>query len=416
MRYLNIEGRNRLTTDHMAGIANFSLVDGEAISTDALINDPNISFYCLDDAEKRAIFVELPPTIDLGKAPFVYLAQYEHAQRFISVPYADFKHISAQLPALDHLILIYMTGRSGSTLLSQAFGEVDNLLSLSEIESISQFFYLRMVNAHDDAELRALLEAALRWSFKPSLSKPHTIGVLKLQSDALDLMDVFQAVVPHAKNIFLYRDAVNWVASFYRILRRKPSAASSSSGEMLLDSRLAMLKQFFDSAASPDQPDKETYSMQEIMSLAQQIEGSISNPNATQDFASFAPLFDPNATALSAVELLTLWWVSIMDTYRTNAKALTEILPLRYQDLNDYPQQIMTNLFDYCGIPRSEVAHALRAFDKDSQAGTSMARDTANRGNQQALTDQQIAEITAMVRRHPILKDPNIILPGSLTP
>ncbi|MHB8752110.1 MAG: sulfotransferase domain-containing protein, partial [Aggregatilineales bacterium] len=352
--------------------------------------------------------------VDLGKAPFVFLTQYEQAQRFIAVPYAVFKQLADQLPVLNHFIFIYTTGRSGSTLLSSAFNEVDTVLSLSEIDAITQLVYLRTVSDQRDAELRDLLDRALRFAFKPTAFKKPATCVLKLQSEALEIMDLLQATLPQAKNLFLYRDAVSWVASFYRILKRTQAAPD----DMLLEGRLAILKKFFDTASQQVDPiradrNPDVYAMQDLMQLAQQL--VVSNPRATQDFGHLAAYLDQNSAEISTVQILTLWWISIMEWYLAKTNSKTPILPLRYTDMNARPQETITKVFDYCELPNSEVTRALRAFDKDSHEGTAMARDKAKEGNQLQLSDNQINEIITILKRHPILKDPNFIIPGTLS-
>src|SRR5579859_1974840 len=157
VHYLNINERKN-TTSYIAGLSNFSVVDGESTSPDILLENANISFYCLDDESQRAIFVELPPDVDLGKVPFVFQTQTHQAQRFIAVPYTMFKQLSDKLAPLDHLIFMYTTGRCGSTLLSNAFNEVANILSLPEIGVITQFVYLRSLGNYQDSELCKLLD------------------------------------------------------------------------------------------------------------------------------------------------------------------------------------------------------------------------------------------------------------------
>jgi hypothetical protein len=51
------------------------------------------------------------------EGPFVYQAQYDQAERLIAVPYETFTQLARDLPDVRRLILIYATGRSGSTLL-----------------------------------------------------------------------------------------------------------------------------------------------------------------------------------------------------------------------------------------------------------------------------------------------------------
>src|SRR5262249_38485995 len=152
-QYLNIQHKQRQTAGYVAGLSNFTVTEGETVTPDSLLNKGTLSLYCLDDATQRAIFAELPPDIDLSKAPFVFQTQYDHVQRFIAVTYDEFRTLADKLPPVDQPIFIYTTGRSGSTLLSHAFNEIDTALSLSEIDTITQLVYLRSTTRERDAEL-----------------------------------------------------------------------------------------------------------------------------------------------------------------------------------------------------------------------------------------------------------------------
>ncbi len=104
-QYLTITGKHRQMTGFHASLADFTVTASDAVSADIVRTSPNISLYCLDDAAKQAIFVELPPDVDLAKAPFVYQTQYERAQRLIAVPYDTFRQLASTLPAVKHLII-----------------------------------------------------------------------------------------------------------------------------------------------------------------------------------------------------------------------------------------------------------------------------------------------------------------------
>ena len=75
-RYLNIEARQERDTSFVASLKDFSVSDGEILDSDHILSNPCVSLYCFDDEAKRAIFVELPPEIDLTTSPFVYITQY----------------------------------------------------------------------------------------------------------------------------------------------------------------------------------------------------------------------------------------------------------------------------------------------------------------------------------------------------
>ena len=140
---LTIEAKHRQMPGYLASLADFSLSTGTAVNADIVLKEPTLSLYCLDDAHQRAIFVELPPDVDLATAPFVYQMQYEQAQRLIAVPYETFRQLARALPEVQHLIVIYISGRSGSTLVSHVFNALDSVRSLAEPDVATQFVHLR---------------------------------------------------------------------------------------------------------------------------------------------------------------------------------------------------------------------------------------------------------------------------------
>src|SRR6185295_12696289 len=104
---------------------------GEEVPAEIVLSDPHLSPYCLDDANRRIILVELPPDVNLADVPFIYQTQYEHAIRLLAMPYDTFREIAHTLPEVQNLILMYISGRSGSTLLSHVFNALENVISLS---------------------------------------------------------------------------------------------------------------------------------------------------------------------------------------------------------------------------------------------------------------------------------------------
>ncbi len=97
-QYLTIEDKHRQMVAFHASLADFTVTPQHEVHADIVLASPAISLYCLDDATKQAIFVELLPDTDLATAPFVYQTQYEHAHRLIAMPYATFCQLARQLP------------------------------------------------------------------------------------------------------------------------------------------------------------------------------------------------------------------------------------------------------------------------------------------------------------------------------
>jgi hypothetical protein len=366
--------------NYLASLADFSVTPGVAVNAEIVRDNPNISLYCLDDVDKRAIFVELPLDVDLATAAFVYDTQSEQAERLIAVPYETFRQVAATLPEVGHFIMIYMTGRSGSTLLSHLFNELDNVLSLSEPDVGTQFVHLRNADGSRDAELRDLLDCTVRFLFKPTTSKAPSIYALKLRSEALQVMDLFQATFPQAKNLFLYRDAIGWVTSFYRLFKRY------------------------------QMPDSTPFA--ESMPLGECVE--FFNQYFKYDFTHLATYLDADTTKISLLQELTIWWLAIMEWYLAQYERGIPILALRYADLNAHREQVVSEVFRYCGLPTAKAASTLDVFTRDSQAGTVLARDNPQEGNQLRLNEEERNQVTSILQRHGVVKNTDFIAPGTL--
>jgi hypothetical protein len=371
---LLIEAKPELRPDVLANLNKFILRDGESVNAEIILNSPNISLYCLDDTNQRAIFVELPPDVDLSTAPFVYVILHEQAERLIAVPYEAFRQLTYRLPKVERLIMIYISGRSGSTLLSSVFNQLDGVLSLSEPDVATQFAYLRPADGSRDAELGDLLDCTLRFLFRPTPFSSATVAVLKLRIEGLQVMDLVQAVFPQAKNLFSYRDAMGFVASFYRV---------------------------FQGIKSPEYRPFEQYV--ETFSFG------------SRNFKHLAFCLDPNTEQISTIQQLTLWWIGSMEWYLEQYARSIPILAVRYADLNTAREPVLTKIFAYCGLPVEKVPETLAAFSRDSQEGTFLARENPAEGNRLRLTPPQIDEITRILARHPMIKQSDFFAPGTLT-
>ncbi len=370
---LTIEAKHRQMPGYLASLADFSLSTGAAVNADIVLNQPNLSLYCLDDAQKRAIFVELPPDVDLAMAPFVYQTQYEQAQRLIAVPYETFRQLAHALPEVQHLIVIYISGRSGSTLLSHVFNALDSVRSLAEPDVATQFVHLRRADEQRDAELRNLLDCTVRFLCKPTPFKTPSTYALKLRNEGLQVMDLFQTTFPQAKNLFLYRDAVGFVASFYRLFK-------------LVD--------------MPEQ-----MPMGEWRALFSQL--------INEDFTHMSAYLDAGVAEVSLPQHLALWWLAIMEWYLAQYSQGLPILAVRYADLTAARERVLSAVFRYCGLPPAAVAETLGVFARDAQAGTLLARVNPAEGNQLRLSEAQLREISTILQRHPVVKDSDFIAPGT---
>ena len=373
-RYLNIEAKHRRDGTFIADLKDFSVSDGEVLKGEHILNNPDVSLYCFDDEAKRAIFVELPPNIDLTTSSFVFTTQYEEAKRLIAVPYDTFCQIAKTLPPVKHLIMTYISGRSGSTLLSHVFNELDDVMSLSEPDVITQFVHLRSEDKSRDAELRDLMDCTVRVLFKPNPHKKPTTHVLKFRMETLRVMDLFQETFPHAKNLYLYRDCVGFVASFYRALR----------------------------SLAP-----------EYTPLSEAI--NILSRTVNYDLASKMSYFEPDTEQMSIIQYFTLFWLIAMESYLAQVARGIPILAVRYADLLASRERVLAAIFKHCDLPVEHASQPFKAFERDAQAGTPLARENPKEGNKLQLTDEQKQEIARILAQHPVIKQSDFIAPNTLT-
>ncbi len=371
-RVLRIEERHLQTPNHLASLDDFTYVEGDEVDPQVVVDDPDMSLYCLDDEGKRAIFTQLPPGVNLTKSPFVYLAQGEQAERLVVIPYDAFLKLGAGLPKVENLIPIYGTGRSGSTLMSHVFNELDTVMSLSEPDVANQFAYFRDADENRDAELCSLIDGAVRFLFKPTPHKKGATCALKFRAEGIRVIDLYGATFPQAKSLLLYRDAVGWVASFYRAFRN---------------------------LGFPERPPLEQW-------VSYFGQGYKRTPGEVKAYLG-------EGEDVLLVKACTLWWLFLMEDCLRQHERGVRSLAVRYDDLNTHREEVLGKIFAYCGLPLAGVRKALRAFERDAQAGTMLARADPKRGNIQRLNEQQLADVYDVIERHPVINTPDFVLPGT---
>jgi len=351
-------------------LEHFELREGGNISSEIVIQHDHITPYCIDAPSRRLIFADLPPDIDLTDVPFVYVAQHDHATRLIAVPFDDLADLANQVTAPQKLILIYSTGRAGSTLMSQILNQVEGVRSFSEPD-----MFLNLVpiayHADDRLEVDDLLQHCVKLFTYPYADQ--TVAI-KFRAECIDIADLFHHAFPDSRNLFMYRDAIQWASSWYRInIKRgkltRRTVEQARTGTTLFTGRSRHFDQFI-----PD--DAETI-----------------------DFA-----------------LGTMGrYIFYLEAYFRHVEQDVPFFALRYQDLNTHREVMLHKLFDYLELPDDELNSALQGFERDSQAGTILGREH-DTGNRQSLPDAQIQRIRDLLEEHPLHLTPDTILPHTALP
>src|SRR6185503_3600011 len=84
---LVIDTKTKTSPFGIVSAEDFQVHTGQQLDPHIILEQSNISLYCLDHANQRVLFVETSPEVDLLRAPFYFIVQYEAAQRLIAVPY-----------------------------------------------------------------------------------------------------------------------------------------------------------------------------------------------------------------------------------------------------------------------------------------------------------------------------------------
>jgi hypothetical protein len=326
-----IAGRTRRHPVMPVDPADFEPGEGAPIDARIVLEQPNISLYCLDPQHQRALFVETHPDVDLTAAPFYYQAQYEAAERLIGVPYA-LCHQLAQDVTLEerNLLLIYSVGRCGSTLVSKVLNATDGVVSLSEPDVYTQLLQLRAEGMPDD-ELANMLETSTRLLYATTQVRSRgSRCALKFRSEVIEFGQIFAERFAQARIVFLYRQLESWARSAGRMFRIYDPADAE---------RVARIYQHF----------KDTMPL----------------------FATYATR--RGAAPLSAVFLASLWASTMQRALELQA-AGHAMVAMRYEDLQADPRRTLMAFFDACelALTRPEALDAILA--QDSQAGTSLSR------------------------------------------
>lgn len=371
---LTINAKVRSNPTSFVSLRDFDVTPGGTVSLQAIAQNPNITLYALDHPNQQAIFVETPPEVDLSQRPFLYQAQYDHAIRLYSLSYKSFFKLAEMMRQPDKpLILIHSVGRCGSTLLNAVFNNLPDVLSLSEPEAFTEVVRRREPNGRNEAEMAHLLDAIIQVQCRPSSQLDPKMYVIKFRSFSTVMIDLLHQVVPHANHIFLYRNAEDRARSIARAFK-----TVEAENEVMDAANLRVRTKF-------------------VPLLSQYAERATSG-------------------ALSKVAFSMLAWLSGMHSYLEQHKAGVPMCAVRYEDMIAQPAQIVPTLFDYCGLPKTpeRLALAMKAFERDSQQGSSLARTNLKQDAQNRLTDEHLAQIHQLLAEHPTIQTADFILPNTI--
>ena len=364
---LTIDAKVKSSPFNIVSADDFHIQTGRPIDPYVVLEQPTVSLYCLDHANRRALFVVTPPEVDLLRAPFYFIAQYEAAQRLIAVPYAAL-HALAREVELDpqRIILFYSTGRCGSTLFSHVLNQNPTIVSFSEPDVFTQLVTLRTAGQSDDTEIAALLYDSLMIMCANAQQHGFQYWAFKFRSYVLSVSDLLYQAVPAAKLLFLYRNALTWARSFSR-------AFGSSDAE--LEDRLVK------------------YGYRYVIPS---VDAHLRTHNQE----------------ITWLEYLAHMWVSTMRDSRWLQQQRAALACARFEDLQAAPQAIIQALLAHCGLPMPDSDRLARVLAEDSQAGTVGAQDMGEPVRR--LTEAELTELAQIIHQYDHTLAPDTILPQTV--
>jgi hypothetical protein len=360
---LIIDSKVKTNAFDIVSINDFQTHMGESVDPHLVLEKSNISLYCLDHANQRALFVETASDVDLLQAPFYFIAQYENAQKLIAVPYETLHDLATKSDVdPQRIILFYSTGRCGSTLVSQVMNLNPAIVSFSEPDVYSQLVMMRTAGQSTEAEVASLLYDSTIIMAANAQKQGYKYYAFKFRSYVLSVSDLLYQTIPQAKLLFMYRNALTWAYSFSRAF----GSPDDNMGDRLEKSGFRYM----------------------IPSVNEHLK--------------------THNNSISWVEYVAYMWVSTMQESRRLRQQGVALAAARFEDLKATPQPVIQSLLAHCGLPMPEPEKLADALAKDSQAGTAGAQDRQEFARQ--LTEADLVELERVIRGMDAELSPDTIL------
>ncbi|MEM8679542.1 MAG: sulfotransferase [Planctomycetota bacterium] len=164
-----------------------------------------------DQATSQLVFAELPPTIDLRQAAFAFVELHRQARALLAVSEEELHAAAARCPPGLPPIFIFNTSRCGSTLLHRAFNQVPQVSSLGELSFVDDLRRL----AEDPSQRPRVIEL-MRSAYRIMMTRYGETVSFKQLAPCTSIADLHHAAFPTASCLFLYRNAMDWAASWQR--------------------------------------------------------------------------------------------------------------------------------------------------------------------------------------------------------
>lgn len=391
------------------GVRSFSAVDtGEKndMSFDELMKKQNIVLFTYDLDQQILVFMEVDDKEALWREPFLDRGVRKLASGPVYVcsidTAADYcQQHKEELPdsKRDTFLFVWNTGRCGSTLLARLTSAVGCSVTLSEPDWVDQLGHDRARLCQDPREYQKLvwllhtLDFQLARTLLPSGMTGNVIYSLNPKGIAGFLREPVVEVFPNAKHVFMYRDLLKVVESFGSIFGAK--------------GKLWMAKMMIDNlVGGPGKRPAQKGPPSDRFGSAMMKE-------------CFSKLKPPSGFFPKMLGMMWMdavgHWIEFKDKHVPSSATLTLRMDEFVTKDESKRESVVKDVLTFSSIPTNAdvLAKALAVFGVHSQAGTAMAKSSAQTGKT-FLTDKDRQELTEMCVDAPLIGKPGVIIPGSL--
>jgi hypothetical protein len=138
-------------------------------------------------------------------------------------------------------------------------------------------------------------------------------------------------------------------------------------------------------------------------------------------YSRFIPLLKDYSTSIdftdsTGIDLYTTAWLSVMQRYMSLQQQGISTCAIRYEDLVANPQQIVTSIFEYCGLPIADVSQVCQVFAKDSQRGSNLSKENLSNNEIEIPDILEIRKkVDKLLKKHPQIKTPDFVVASTLS-
>lgn len=335
---VNIRWRAALNWHNLTDLSNFIWTHDSYVDPSFVLADKRIVLYGFD--ETRVYFsVSEKNLLDIKIFPFLFMAQFSHANQLIIMPHSSFLRLAMGMGDLDSSVsIINMTGRSGSTLLCQMVDQLSCTRVISEPWCLLHLNYLYQNGHISQSDNKALLKAGLRMICKKEPGEQFDHLLIKMCPLSGNQFDLFHSFWPKI-NLFLNdRHPVDKSRSFKKIL-------ANVSTSTIFENWGFLWRIIWWTSSTP-----------------------LDDPKLQAKRDQYWSILPPWGN----VEQVAFTHAGLLAGYFKNPGIYKQVI--LYEELIQDPEKIMSEMLEHMGLDEGDLPKALEALKFDSQSGMQLAQ------------------------------------------